>query len=67
MAAKYKIFMNCSKNFIDIGKIQIWLPNEEYIRDHRCEGTNMAYKCKILWLPPNIFMGISILYRCTCV
>ena len=21
-------------------------PNEEYLRDYRCEGTDMAYKCK---------------------
>ena len=24
---------------------QIWLPNEEYLRGHRYEGTYMAYKC----------------------
>ena len=26
---------------------KMWLPNEEYIREHRCEGKDVAYKCKI--------------------
>ena len=26
---------------------EICLPNKEYLRDHRCERTNMDYKCKI--------------------
>ena len=47
MAGKCKIFMNGSKNFIDICKTQIWLPNKEYIRDKKCEVANMADKCKL--------------------
>ena len=38
MAAKCKIFMNCNESFLDICKTQIWLPNKEYLRDHKCEG-----------------------------
>ena len=46
--AKYEIFMNYSKNIIGIcKKKQIRLPNKEYLRDHRCEGINVAHKCKI--------------------
>ena len=42
-----KIFLNCSKKFIGIcKKKQIWMPNKEYLRDHRGGRTNMAYKCK---------------------
>ena len=46
MSAKCKIFINCSKTFVEICKTQIYLPNKEYLRDHGCEGRNMAYKCK---------------------
>ena len=37
--------MNCSKNFMAVK--QILLPMKEYLRDHKYEGTVMAYKCKI--------------------
>ena len=47
MPAKCEIFMNYSKNLISICKKQIWLLNKEYLRDQRCEGGNVAYKCKI--------------------
>ena len=54
MAAKCGIFMNCSKHFIDICKKKKKKTKEmavkkkkEYMRDHRCEGKNMAYRCKI--------------------
>ena len=47
MVVKYEMFMNCIENVIGICKKQIWLPNKEYVRDHRCERTNVAYKCKI--------------------
>ena len=40
MAAKCKIFINCSRNSIAVN--QIWLPNKEHLRDDRCEGTTMA-------------------------
>ena len=47
MAPKCEIFMNYSKKFMGICRKQIWLSKKEYLRDHRCERTNMAYKCKI--------------------
>ena len=47
MAAKCEMFMNYRENFIGICKTQIWLPNREYLRGHKCGMTNMAYKCKI--------------------
>ena len=30
-----------------INENEIYLPNKESISGHRCERTNMAYKCKI--------------------
>ena len=46
-----KIFMNCSKNFIDIckkkKKKKKRLPPKEYIRCGRFERINRAEKCKI--------------------
>ena len=45
----------------------IWLPNGEYLRDHRYKGTNMAYKCNIFVPVTWQFMGIGILYRYKCV
>ena len=36
-----------NKIFIGICKKQIQLPNSEYLRNHRFERTNLAYKCKI--------------------
>ena len=47
MAAKYEMFLNYSKNIIGICRIQMWLPNMEYIRDQKCERTSIVYKCKI--------------------
>ena len=46
MPAKCEAVMNCSEKFIGICKIQIWLLNKEYLRDHRCARTNMATKCE---------------------
>ena len=37
-----------------------------YLRGHRSEGTNIAYKYKI-FVAVKHFMDISILYRYTCV
>ena len=47
MAPKCEVFMNSSKKLHSHLQNQIRLPSTEYQRDHRCEGTNMAYKCKI--------------------
>ena len=38
---------NCSKSFMGICQKHIWLPNREYLRDYRCERTDMAYKHQI--------------------
>ena len=62
MATKCEKFIKKSKNFIDICKTQIWLSNRECYRDHRCEGTNMVYKCKIFEAAYLPFNGMSILY-----
>ena len=64
--AKYKMFMNYSKRFIDISKTQIWHPNKEYLKDYICEGRNMAYKCKLFVAVTLTVNVISILYRYTC-
>ena len=61
MSAKCSVFINCSKNFMEVK--QIWLTSKEYLRDHRCEGTNMAYKPKKIVAVSKQFMGISMLYR----
>ena len=45
MAVKCEIIINCSKKAFT--KIQILLPNMEYLRGHRCERLNMAYKCHV--------------------
>ena len=37
---------DCSKNFIAFAR-KIRLPNKEYLRNKRCERTNMAYKCRL--------------------
>ena len=44
-----------SKNFIEICKKtkQIWLPNMEYKRHYRCEGTYISYKCQKTDCLPN--------------
>ena len=42
-----EIFRDYSTNFTSICNNKIWLLSKEYLRDHRCEGTNRAYKCKI--------------------
>ena len=47
MATKCEMFINYLKTFIDICKNQLSLPNKEYLRDHRYERTNIAYKYKI--------------------
>ena len=64
MVPKCEIFMNCSKRFIGICKKkkqkkqkQIRLPNKKYIRDHRCQRTNIAYKCKIFEVVNLTFHG----------
>ena len=44
MANNCEMFM---KNFISIYKNQIRLLDKEYVRDHRCERTNIAYKSKL--------------------
>ena len=44
MVVKCEMFINSSKNVIGISIKLIWLPNMEYWGDHRCKGTNMAYK-----------------------
>ena len=36
---------------------------QEYLRGHRCEGTNMPYKCKLFEAVIEHLLGISILYR----
>ena len=47
MTSKFEMAMNCNINFTGICQNQLWLTDKEYLRDHRCEGRNMAYKCKI--------------------
>ena len=47
VAVKCGMSMNCSKNFIGICKSQTWLLNKEYLKDHGCDRTAMAYKCQI--------------------
>ena len=34
--------------------------NEEYLRDYRWEGLDMAYKCKLFVALTQHFMGVSI-------
>ena len=42
---------------------QIWLPIEDYLRVHRCEGTEMVYKYKIFVAVTEHFIEICNLYR----
>ena len=49
MAAKYKIFKNCSKNFIAICKKK-YDCQSRIARGHRYKGMNMANKLKYFWL-----------------
>ena len=37
--------MNCIKNLH--GTKTNMISNEEYLRDHRCDGRDKIYKCKI--------------------
>ena len=47
MVAKCKIFMNCSKNLKrHLQKVSM-TTKHRILRDHGCEGTDMAYKYKI--------------------
>ena len=39
----------------------IWLPKKKYLMGHRCEGTDMAHKCKMFLTVTLNFMDIIIL------
>ena len=54
VAAKCELYINCSKTFRGKKryKKRDMTAKQEIIKDHRCEGTYMAYKCKI-------FMGVN--------
>ena len=52
---------------VGMRKKQVCLPNKQHLSDHSFKTANMTAKCKIIMNITENFIGISFVYRYTCV